>query len=282
MTAASVTPADLSITPRDRRFVDKVQPARWWNGGDPVATALYNALSATFPKGEAFFVESVRQFRDGAPPKLEQEIKAFVTQEVMHSREHVQFNKRALEAGYDLEPLEDRVEMRLAITRARPPIVNLAATMCLEHFTAIIAHELLTDPRHLGRADPESAALWRWHSIEEIEHKGVAYDTWLHATRDWSRWKRWKVKSLMMVIVSKRFIFNRVQDTADLLAQDGLTGWKSRAKIWAYLLVRPGFLRRIAPQWLAFFLPGFHPWNEDDRHLIAKYEGDFADALLPA
>jgi predicted metal-dependent hydrolase len=86
----------------------------------------------------------------------------------------------------------------------------------------------------------------------------------------------------MMVIVSKRFIFNRVQDTADLLAQDGLTGWKWRAKIWSYLLVRPGFLRRIAPQWLAFFMPGFHPWNHDDRSLIAKHEGDFADALLPA
>ena len=63
VTRSTVTPADLTITPRDRRFVDKVQPARWWNGGDPVATAFYNALSATFPKGEAFFVESVRQFR---------------------------------------------------------------------------------------------------------------------------------------------------------------------------------------------------------------------------
>ena len=71
-------------------------------GGDPVATAFYNALSATFPKGEAFFVESVRVFREGTPPRLADEIKAFVTQEVMHSREHVQFNKRASEAGYDI------------------------------------------------------------------------------------------------------------------------------------------------------------------------------------
>jgi predicted metal-dependent hydrolase len=47
-------------------------------GGDPIATALYNALSATFPKGEAFFVESVRQFREGADPKLAAEIRAFV------------------------------------------------------------------------------------------------------------------------------------------------------------------------------------------------------------
>ena len=68
MSAASVTnrvtPADLSITPRDRRFARNQKPAHWWNGGDPVGTALYNALSATFPKGEAFFVEAVRNQQD--------------------------------------------------------------------------------------------------------------------------------------------------------------------------------------------------------------------------
>src|SRR3546814_5030473 len=106
------TPLELTITPRDRRLGRGEATDRWWNGGDPVATALYNALSATFPKGEAFFVESVRQFREGAGPKLATEIKAFTTQEVMHSREHIAFNKRALAAGYDLSPL-DRKSTRL-------------------------------------------------------------------------------------------------------------------------------------------------------------------------
>ena len=92
MTAASVTPVDLSITPRDRRFAREHKPGHWWNGGDPVGTAVYNALSATFPKGEAFFVESVRAFRGDAPPKLAEEIKAFTTQEAIHSREHDAFN----------------------------------------------------------------------------------------------------------------------------------------------------------------------------------------------
>ena len=46
------------------------RPGRWWHGGDPFATAFDNAPSATVPKGEAFFVESVRQFRDGATAKL--------------------------------------------------------------------------------------------------------------------------------------------------------------------------------------------------------------------
>ena len=274
--ARTVTPSDLTITPRDRRFGRGMRQDRWWMAGDPVGTAFYNALSATFPKGEAFFVESVRLFREGAPPKLEQEIKAFVTQEVMHSREHVQFNKRALEAGYDLTPLEERVEYRLSVTRARPPIVNLAATMCLEHFTAILAHQLLKNPRHLGRADAESAALWRWHAIEEIEHKGVAYDTWLHATKHWPRRKRWTVKARVMLFVTRNFIVDRSLGTLWLLRQDGITGLRAWARMLWFAWVRPGMLRRIFGAWFAFFLPRFHPWNHDDRPLIAAAEQTLA------
>src|SRR4051794_33076075 len=87
--ARAATPSDLTITPRDRRFGRGAATGRWWLGGNPYGTAIYNALSATFPKGEAYFVESVRAFRDGADPRLAAEIKAFTTQEVMHSREHV-------------------------------------------------------------------------------------------------------------------------------------------------------------------------------------------------
>jgi predicted metal-dependent hydrolase len=268
----NVTPSDLNIVPRDRRFGRGAATERWWLGGDPVASALYNALSATFPKGEAFFVESVRAYREGAPPKLAAEIKAFTTQEVMHSREHVQFNRRAHEAGYDLGPLEERVDARLALVRSKHPIACLAATMALEHFTAILAHELLSDPRHLAGADVETAAMWRWHAIEEIEHKGVAYDTWLHATRDWPRFKRWKVKAKVMLLVTKNFVVDRTRGTLDLLAQDGLTGPRAWARFFWFAWVRPGVLRRILRAWASFFMPGFHPWNHDDRALIAAEE----------
>jgi predicted metal-dependent hydrolase len=279
---SSATPDDLDIVVRDRRFLRGADPKRWWLGGDPVATAWFNALSATFPRGEAFFIESVKAFREGASPRLTAEIRAFVKQEINHTREHIVLNKLAEASGYDVSFIDRRVEEMLALTKGRPEILNLAATMALEHFTAMLGHQLLANSRHLAGAEGDLGEIWRWHSIEEIEHKGVAYDTWLHATRDWSRWKRWKVKSLMMLVVTRRFVSNRVKDAADLLAQDGLTGWKWKARIWSYLLVRPGFLRLIAGQWLAFFLPGFHPWNHDDRALIARHEGDFAAALLPA
>jgi hypothetical protein len=274
--ASKATPPDLTITPRDRRFGRGAPTQRWWLAGNPFATALYNALSVTFPKGEAYFVESVRAFRVGAPPRLAAEIKAFTTQEVMHSREHVQFNRRAVDAGYDIARLETRVEERLAISRARPPIVNLAATMALEHFTAILAHELLRDPRHLAGADAESTALWRWHSMEEIEHKGVAYDTWLHATKGWPRFKRWSVKAQVMLYVTRNFFVDRAAGALELLRQDGITGPRAWGGLFWHAFVRPGMVRKILGAWASFFLPGFHPWNHDDRALIAKAEAALA------
>jgi predicted metal-dependent hydrolase len=275
------TPADLTITPRDRRFGRETPAPRLWHGGRVEATAIYNALSTTFPVGEAYFVESVRAFRKGAPPKLAEEIKGFTTQEVIHSREHAAFNRRATDSGYDLTTLERRVEERLAVARARSPVVNVAATMALEHFTAILAHQLLADPSHLDGAEAETADLWRWHACEEIEHKGVAYDTWLHATRDWTRWKRWKVKAKVMLYVTRNFLVDRTGGALELMRQDGVTGIKAWARLLWYLWVKPGMFRKIAGAWLKFFMPGFHPWNEDDRHLLARYDAGAKGAPKP-
>ena len=281
MSVASVTPTDLTITPRDLKFGRGEATARWWHNGNPHATALYNALSATFPKGEAFFIESIRHYRDLAPAALQDEIRAFTTQEVIHSREHVAFNKRAEDAGYDLAPLDKVIDQRLALIRSKPPIAALATTMVLEHFTAILAHELLANKAHLDGGDRASADLWRWHAAEEIEHKGVAYDTWLHATKDWSRFKRWKVKAKVMLFVTSHFFPDRLKGAAELLRQDGITGWTAWGGLLRYAFVSPGVFRKILGAWAAFFLPGFHPWNHDDRNLIREFDLSGAYAQEP-
>jgi predicted metal-dependent hydrolase len=274
-----MTPTDLTITPRDRRFGRDRAVARHWLNGDPIATAFFNALSITFPRGEAYFIDSVRAFRDGVPDRLAREIAAFIKQEVVHSREHLAFNRQVTDHGYDVSRLDADVMMVLDLAKQRPPIASLAATMALEHFTAILAHELLGDPRHLDGADPEVAALWRWHAIEEIEHKGVAHDTWVHATRDWNRLKRWWVKSAMMLVVTQHFLHHRARGMMDLLRQDGVTGPRALGGLLHYALVRPGILRRVARPWLGYFLPGFHPWTIDDRALIALDDSPYAAAL---
>jgi uncharacterized protein len=259
VTHFSKSPSDLTITPRDRRFGRGEVQKRWWLDGRPVATSFYNALSITFPKGEAFFIESVKAFREGTPQRLDSEIRAFIQQEVMHSREHVAFNKRVADAGYDTSRLEEAVTSTLAMIQGRSPFLNLAVTMALEHYTAIMAQQMLTNPKIFAGADAEQINLWHWHAIEEIEHKGVAYDTWLHATRDWSRWKRWRVKSIMMLLVTSRFWPKRIRGMLDLLRQDGLSGPIVWVQIAWFLLGSPGTLRTIFFSVAGFLLARLSP-----------------------
>ncbi|WP_330848749.1 metal-dependent hydrolase [Aurantiacibacter sp. MUD11] len=264
---------------RDRRFGRNVQRKK---GKDPVAAAWFLALSASFPRGEAMFIEAVKAHRDGTPERLAGEIREFIKQEVNHTREHIAFNRAAVEAGYDVTNVERRVNALADEALDAPRIVTLAITIALEHFTAIIAHLFLTDPDSIvsdGIGDPE---LWRWHAAEEIEHKGVAFDTWNHATRDWTDRKRYMVRTLVMLKTTARFLRNRVRDSLELMEQDGITGLSARWKLFAYLLGKPGMLRRIFPAWLSYFRPGFHPWDHDDRELIQLHDSAYAAANMEA
>src|ERR1700685_1002621 len=114
MDQPSVTPADVQIQPRNVMFARGRSADRWWNGGDAVATAFYNSLSLTFPKGEAFFIDSVRNFRDSVPPAQQGQIDAFIKQEAAHSREHSHLNNQVEQAGYDVRSMHDYLDARLA------------------------------------------------------------------------------------------------------------------------------------------------------------------------
>lgn len=270
---ASAAPDDLEIRPRNLRFDRAAARERWWLGGDPIATAWHNALSASFPQGEAFFIETVRRFRDAVPPALAAQIDAFVRQEAHHTREHVAFNRQITDAGYDTSAIEQRIADSLVDARATHPVAQLLVTVSLEHFTAIFAHAMLArgGRQFAGAADPVRA-MWTWHAIEEIEHKGVAFDTYMHITGGLKPARRWAIRSLVFLRVSRNFVKNRVGDALALLAQDGITGWQARARLWWYLLGAPGVLRQVAWAWAAYLRPGFHPWDHDDRALIAAQE----------
>jgi predicted metal-dependent hydrolase len=266
------TPADLVIHPRNVTFPPIDTSKRWWNAGDPVATAYFNSLSVTFPPGETFFIRSVRNFRNAVPAALKAQIDDFIRQEAVHSREHASFNEQAKNAGYDVSAIEEEVAGKLAMTKDNPPIVNLAMTVALEHFTAILAHASLNRKDHMPGVAPEIGALWKWHAIEEIEHKAVAFDTFLAVTQNVPRFKRWALRSFVMWRVSTQFVIARTRNMRVFFEQDGINTFATRLRTFNYLWIYPGILRRIIPSWLAFFRPGFHPWDIDDRALVRKHE----------
>lgn len=273
----TATPADLSITSRHLTVDRAAVNARWWHGGDPIATAFFNALSSTFPQGETFFIEAVRRFRDRADPHLQAQISAFIQQEAMHTREHLAFNRLIKDGGFDISRMEAHTRERINMGRARHPIAQLAITVALEHFTAIMAHSLLTETQPMPGAPRDVVKLWQWHAIEEIEHKGVAYDTYVAATRAMPALKRYLIRTQVMLIISVQFWHSILKHMADFYRQDNINTVGTWLRTLKYLLVSPGMWRRIFLPYLSFYLPGFHPWRHDDRNLIARIERELTD-----
>jgi uncharacterized protein len=271
------TPKDVPIHIRNLKFNrDAAKHPRWWHSNDPVPTAFFNAMSCTFPEGEKFFMDSVRAFKNVTPPEMKDQIRNFIGQEAVHSREHAAFNALAADAGYDVRKLEDGTRRSLALGRKRNKYQQLAVTCALEHFTALLGNALLeANSGDLDGAPEDAKRLWSWHAMEEIEHKAVCYDVFLAVTKDWSRARRYALRVFAMVMATVIFFHRVGANMASLYREDGINTPKTWLRTMAYFLWSPGALRRIALPYLGYYRPGFHPWDHDDRDLLAKTERQY-------
>lgn len=243
---------------------------RYWHGGNPVATAFYNTLSATFPDGEHFFVESVKKFRHLANDHLRGSIEDFIYQESLHRREHVVFNDFAKQHGYDVSAIAEITQRELDVARSYPEIAHIAMTVALEHFTAVFAACVLSDPRHLAGASPEAARLWRWHSIEEIEHKAVAFDLYGLAVKGLRPMQRWSIRIRLMLAATSTFSHIVWRGMREELRRERRNPMRIRWDILWFLFGSPGLIRAMAPRYFAFYGPGFHPDNHNDRDIVSQ------------
>jgi uncharacterized protein len=272
-------PNHVQITPQRKDFGFTDVP-RYWFDNDPVLTHFLNALSLTFPDGERLFVDSVREFRDVVTDKARQkEISGFIGQEAMHSLEHDSFNKMLAQQGYkeEAEGGQALAQKFIAIGRKRlSKLQQLAATAGLEHFTAILAHRLLSDPALLEKIDPSVRELWAWHAIEETEHKGVAYDLYQDVSGDYATRVRIFI-SATVALASYTTTYTAAFLKHDELHRKPLTLVKG---LWKLLGIN-GLLLPIVPEYLSYLRPDFHPWQHDNSELINQWR-DVLDQAVAA
>ena len=241
---------------------------RYWYGGDAFATHFMDALSSTFPFGEAFFVRAVLHYRDRiGDPALQKRIRGFAGQEGQHSRVHEQHVRMLVEQGYPAIEARNRFVDRIARWHNRRlPLLSLTMTASLEHLTAILARQVLSDPdRRTGNMHPEMARLWRWHALEEAEHKSVAFDVLKEVAPGHAR--RVIVMALNPLGLGLE-VFDRL---VYMLWKDGLlfkaSTWRNG---WRFLFGRDGFLRGTGADYRSWYRRDFDPRQIDDRPLIEK------------
>jgi uncharacterized protein len=260
--------------PFPRRDLDlNLDPAavpRYWYGGDPFLTLFWEGLSLLFPRGERFFVDSVRAHRDRvADPALAVEVAGFIGQEAMHGREHRAFNELLRDRGGAMNAAIRTIDSQLAAIlggaqRTLSPASQLAVTCALEHFTAIMAEQLLDLDRHAGAIDPSVRPLWLWHALEESEHRAVAFDVYRASGGGYLR------RAAIMLVTTAIFIAEATNVHLRLLRADRSL-WRPRSWLrgLAFFWGRPGLFRRMIPAYLGYFRPRFHPHDRDVAALIA-------------
>ena len=170
-TAQPAAPGGARIKPRNRAHDVSTALRGEWMDNDAFLTAFFNALSIAFPAGEKFFIDAVRHYADRiTDPALKADVQGFCGQEGFHRREHQRYNETLCAArGYDLDTLEGTLTRRLRwAQKTLSARKNLAITVAIEHFTAVLAEILLRPGSILDCTDPAMRELWRWHAAEEL------------------------------------------------------------------------------------------------------------------
>ncbi len=245
---------------------------KYWFGGLAFETHFFNALSSTFPEGERFFIQSVRINAGSlSDPQLQAQVAAFTGQEGQHSLEHDAHVQLLIDQGY-VALTRGNALMRTALrwfTRHLPRY-SLAATTAVEHLTAVLAEAFMRHPdRWLAPMSADMRLLWHWHSVEESEHKAVAFDVYQQSVNNTG------LRRLAMLNILPGLLLEIFVRQCYFLNKDGRLfdagEWRRGTR---FLWGRNGLLRWLILRHCAFYRRNFHPWETDNTEQIQRFDAD--------
>jgi predicted metal-dependent hydrolase len=242
--------------------------------GNLILSHLGSAMSAIFPDGEEFFIAAVRNYRDRiTDPELQRQVAGFIGQESVHGREHRELNDRLAALGYPTKSFEWLVRQYLRVQRLRSPEARLAHTAASEHVTATLAEAFMSDARARDGFGPVIGDICLWHSLEESEHKAVAFDVYrviggserkrLRSARE-TRWS--------LVVAAGAFVVVGLLVDRDTYRRGNLR------RSWRDFTSWPLLRRETWQRFKDYERPGFHPNDRDTTDLVQTWRAELFSA----
>lgn len=269
--------------PVRRLHVDLAQPfAARWCGNDAFRTAFFNALSMSFPVGEQYFIDSLRNGAQKLTPDMreafEEDLRGFIGQEATHRHLHALFNRELTRQGLH-NAFEQRAARRIRANQHLDARKHVAVTAATEHFTALFAQWLLRHPEVLDGAEQRLAYLWLWHSAEESEHRNVAFELY----RAMGGNEYWRLRIFHYVTFT--FLSDVLRQTVRNLWHDGsLFKWGTWRSGWHLLFSAQGLLRSNFSAWKDYLSADFHPSQHDavlSAQWLASHTEDYTVVRTP-
>jgi hypothetical protein len=271
---ATVTNLDIKpeIKPRHMSMPFEQIDTPYFFAGNALLSTFFAALSSTFPAGEGEFIASVRLYRDKVKdPLLQEHIRGFIGQEGHHSRQHQRANEVLRDLGLDAVALDKHLESYIARrVHKHSPKFRLATTVGMEHLTAILAEHILTYPEIVETLSEPVKDLLYWHAVEEIEHKAVAFDTFMSIENDQKYLRRMMVWATLFFIHRISWYMGKL-----LWQQKKLPSWSDIKGFAGFMFGKKGMFTGITKNYLDFYKKGFHPWDHENRDLIERWKTEF-------
>jgi predicted metal-dependent hydrolase len=253
---------------------------RYWFDNHPFKTHVFNALSSTFPEGERFFVRSVRHYSERIQGEdLQEQVAQFTSQEGYHGIEHDHHIDILRAQGYHgINRYIDFDKRSLNWLNRRFPRFSLAATAAIEHFTAILANQLLSHPeRWIKPMHPDMRLLWQWHAAEETEHKAVAFDVFQQVSGSYG------IRIAAMVVETLGLLADVFFRTVYFLYRDGqLLRPRLWAEGWRFVWGRKGVFGSVLRDYWRYYHRDFHPWDCDNYPLVTEFVRAHEESLRMA
>ncbi|RCW46024.1 hypothetical protein DFQ14_102326 [Halopolyspora algeriensis] len=276
-------PDRVALHARNVSF-DWAELPRHWVPNDPFATQMINVLHLLLPEGERWFCHVFKQalplIRD---EQLAEDVRGFIGQEAMHAESHQGVLDHFDAHGLDTRPYVDQIAWLFGKVLGDRGyggkqgqewiIERVAIVAAIEHFTAFLGQWVL-DAAELDRAGADATMLdlLRWHGAEEVEHRSVAYDLFLHLDGRYFR----RVRT--MAIAAPVFAWLWARGVRYLMAHDPTLDEKAKAR-WRDWL-RTGkrgltpsyrqFLRSLPPYFRAQYHPSQHGSTSQAIAYLAK------------
>ncbi|WP_165841953.1 metal-dependent hydrolase [Paraburkholderia unamae] len=247
----------ITIRPLDFRLALKTSDDCIWNRRRPECAVFLNALGVHVPHFERYLVFALRKARSSTQDaRLRKNMGGIIGQEAHHAHNYTQFSAALFQRYAALSGVDERA-MRYFERHAQCDSDRrlLGFTAGYETFTFLAGLLLLDEFEDwFGSADPEVAAFWIWHQVEEVEHGCVAFDTYKHFYGDNELYRKWMIVVAMFVLARETVVAYRVMMVAE--------GWCNRP--W-FAIARARFcvsmLLRFARNALPAFRRSYHPRN---------------------
>ena len=217
--------------------------------------------------------------------KLKKQVRNFCGQEGVHSAMHERFWKILHDNGYKIDGYEHHIDNLLHKVAAKIKIpffkddqhIDLVATACLEHFTALFGHAIFMHVDvNKGTVPEDIAELFQWHAAEEIEHKHVAFEVMQKVDG-----QQYTKRVIVMPIASVILYFYLSVGTAMLMYQDRKYLKLSKLPKQFYEFATGLFTDLhgdVVREYFTFFKKNFHPADLNDYSLAENFFKDKAYA----